>query len=147
MIEVKKPFMTGQLDYTILTPFNIEDKIGEFKKSLKSFIKDNKDKNITEFKMGCKKEIAQEYAKSKKSEYIEISMSLQLLEFSKIKDVTEKNIFIASERIYGWLIFIDKDIFANWGHECQYIFFVNNEISFEKQMLFPPNENFSMEVV
>ena len=74
-------------------------------------------------------------------------MSSQLLEISDIQDVTRKNIFENSEKIYGWLIFINEDIFANWGHECKYIFYVNNETQFEQQMLFPPTNDFLMEAV
>ena len=101
----------------------------------------------------CCKENALVYARSKKEEYDEVEISSQLLEISDIKDSAGNNIFQEnSKKIYGWLIFIDEVPFANWGHLCKYIFYVGKsdgmeEVYFEENALFPPNDTFSMEGV
>jgi hypothetical protein len=103
--------------------------------------------------MPCAKEIALVYAKSKKDKYDEIKISSQLLEISDIQDVMGKKVFKNLNKIYGWFIFIDENIFANWSHDCRYIFYVSeknktrDEMFFEEQMLKPPFEFYPMEVV
>jgi len=151
MIGVTKPFKLD-MDYTILEPFDITDKIYDFKKLLESnFFKPDKD--ITKFRMGCAKETARLYAENQKKYYDEISISPKLLEISNIQDAVGRNVFENSQKIFGWLIFIDEDTFANWGHDCKYIFYAgkkegtDEEVIFEESMIFPPAGIFPMEVI
>jgi len=147
MVTAIKPLMSGRTKQTFLDPFHLADKAACFERNLKlAFIKGT-DKNMTTFTMGCEKETALVYAKNRKEDYVEVEMSAQLLEISKIQDINVSTVFASNEKTFGWFIFVDKNIFANWGHECKYIFYINEEIVFEERRLLPPDAKFPMEVV
>ena len=154
MINVRK-FCEPNSNYTILDYFDVKNKFNEFKNMLNShFIKNYKGKKeIIKFKTSCDKNTAKIYAKRKKEFYDEINISSRRLEISDIQDVLGKKVFINNEKIYGWLIFIDEDILANWGHECKYIFYIGKKEGteeddfFEESMLSPPDSSLLLEVI
>lgn len=147
MTAAVKSLMKRKTKQTFLDPFNLTDKATRFEEVLKSFFMKEIDNNMTTFTVGCEKEAAKDYAAKMIEEYARVEISTQLLELSNIQDAGGKTIFQNNEKTFGWFIFIDKNIFANWGHDCRYIFYINEEMFFEEQLLLPPNANFPMEVV
>ncbi|MDR1459948.1 MAG: hypothetical protein LBI60_07010 [Bacteroidales bacterium] len=147
MVSAVKPLMTGETMRTFLDPFCPANKAACFEEVLKSVFMKGIHKSMITFVAGCEKDIAIAYAKNRKAEYVEVEMSSQLLELSDIKDISGRTIFSNDRRTFGWFIFIDENVFANWGHDCKYIFYVNEEMFFEEQMLLPPDTGFPMEAV
>ena len=147
MVIATNPYQISNSIQSFLSPFIAFDKADLFKSALSWFLVDANIKDALEFIMGSDKDSARKNALSMKSQFVEVEMSIKQLEISDVKDVTGKRVFSQSQRTYGWLVFIDDNILANWGHECRYIFYINDNEMLTKQMLMPPSEKIATEVL
>lgn len=58
--------------------------------------------------------------------FAELSVSLDTVKISAIEDFVGEKIFgTVNERYSGWLFQYDPTPFANWYHECDYYFVIN----------------------
>ncbi len=70
---------------------------------------------------------ANQIFQAKQNEFTELYISIDAMKVSQIKDYFGNRIFeFLPEDISGWVVFFDPMPFANWEHECQYLFIVND---------------------
>lgn len=93
------------------------------------------------------KSVIKEIAKQFINEYNNVKISNTIHSISNIKNVSGATIFDNQKNTkFGWLIFVDKNILANWGHECEYIFYIDtNDYTITTNTM--PPENIGMEEI
>lgn len=72
------------------------------------------------------KRFARESYGESQGDFSELWISKDAVRIRDIKDYLGENIFTSIHPdISGWLVFFDPSTFANWEHECEYQFIVN----------------------
>lgn len=93
------------------------------------------------------RQCAVNFARRFDSELSEVSVSQTMYSISEIIDISGTNVFNIGSAIFGWLIFVDLNIFANWGHKCKYFFYVDDDTYEQVDSLMPPASMLDMEVI
>jgi hypothetical protein len=100
-----------------------------------------------DYEMGTAKGKAIEYARRYKELYHEVFIAPRYLQEGNITDIAGNKIFKGNGNRFGWLRCVDEDILANWGHDCRYIFFMNEYDVTEQTAQLPPDPIINLEAV
>jgi hypothetical protein len=87
-----------------------------------------------------------DYAINLIDEYKKVEITNTTHAITEIFDISGEPVFAEKAAMFGWLIFIDNNILANWGHDCEYIFLIDRNMKFHSRKTMPPM-NLSMEEV
>lgn len=108
-------------------------------------------RDLFRYKVGISKDAVKTFLKNnfKKNNFNKIYLSSDLVKVLEIKDLYDKQVFSYDIDGNGWFIFIDKCIVANWSHDCEYIFLLNEdaESQFHSKHIWPPKNNIEMEEI
>lgn len=91
---------------------------------------------------------ALDYFKTQKTEFSKLYISVDALKVKHIKDYMNKVIFKDIDgNLSGWLFCFDPTPFANWGHQCVYLFVISDRNYQEVKYDMGLNENILMEKI
>lgn len=94
------------------------------------------------------KKLARESYGEGHGDFSELWISKDALRIREIKDYLGENIFAGIHPdISGWLVFFDPSTFANWEHECEYLFIVNEDYKETRRHCRAPGQTLIMEKI
>jgi hypothetical protein len=148
-MTVTRPLITDKIEVSPLYAFDIPfEKYGDYEESLRGDFGLTATQSDTTITIShCDKEYMENYAKTYENALYEVSVSKTICAISEIVDLRGDKVFDREAALYGWLVFVDENILANWGHACKYIFYINRDTNFEVQNTMPPANNIAMEVI
>lgn len=140
-MKATKPFNGGAQEYSIWDafeiPLNNDDKSQMDEISIIYFSLTKAQSSSVIYK-SVNKPYAQSYAKKFLNDDWNVNISSTEHSVLNIFDISGERVFPGEANLFGWVIFIDKNIFANWGHECEYIFLVNDKKIITATKTMPP---------
>jgi hypothetical protein len=144
-----RPLMTDKTEVPLLDVFDISyDKYEIYEESLREDFGLTEEQSDTTIRISlCEKEYIANYAKMYEKALCEVSVSKTICAISEIHDLRGDRVFDREAAWYGWFVFVDENILANWGHSCKYIFYIDSDNVYEAEDTMPPANTIAMEVI
>jgi hypothetical protein len=144
-----RPLITDKTEVPLLDAFDIPvDEYGVYEESLREDFGLTAEQSDTTIRISLyDKAYMANFAKTYEKALCEISVSKTICAISEIVDLRGDRVFDSKAAWYGWLVFVDENILANWGHACKYVFCIDEHTVYEEKNTMPPANTVAMEVV